>query len=416
MANRIWKAGCLGLAMLVPGFAFGAGFQIGEQGTWDMGRALVGSATAADSAATAFYNPAAMTKLDRPNLVLSAMFIDGDSRFDVEPGTSPSFGFGDGGQAVDDVVLPGAPLMVYPISEEWAAGLAVVVPAAGALDYNDDWAGRFIVTEIAFQTIAITPSVAHQVTNELSLGASLIVGYATLDQELRIRNPLMPAMEGQVKIDDADDWAVGFGLSALWEPTDEFRLGVVYRSELDWNDLSGDLDINTAIAGFSFDVDTEILLPQHLNISARYEIHERLALYLDYLWADFSSFELTSIDASNGVGIQLPRNWHDVQAIGVGADFKLTEEWTLSTGYSYAGSPVHRRDRTPDLPIDRQIRFGVGIRYKWSPELELAFSFEHLDLGPAKIANTFALPAGRLKGEYRDNQVQFYALTMSWTF
>jgi long-subunit fatty acid transport protein len=59
----------LALLLLVTRGAYAAGFQTLEQGIWDMGRAVVGAASAADSAATVFYNPAGMTRFDKPQVL-----------------------------------------------------------------------------------------------------------------------------------------------------------------------------------------------------------------------------------------------------------------------------------------------------------------------------------------------------------
>ncbi len=54
----------LALGLLAPSGALAAEFQSLEQGTWDIGRAVVGAAAATDSAATVFYNPAGMTLIE----------------------------------------------------------------------------------------------------------------------------------------------------------------------------------------------------------------------------------------------------------------------------------------------------------------------------------------------------------------
>ena len=168
-ATRLGRlAACATLALL-PGRALaGAAFQTGEQGTFDMGRAVVGAAVAADSAATAFFNPAAMTKLDKPQAVGGLMSVLGDIRFEADANTT--FGGGNGGQAASDVLVPTGPFYVHPLNERWRAGFSVTAPAVGTLSYDRTWAGRYIVTEISFLALAITPALAYKVSDELSLG------------------------------------------------------------------------------------------------------------------------------------------------------------------------------------------------------------------------------------------------------
>ena len=59
--------------LALPASVVAAGFQTLEQGTSDMGRAIVGAASIADSATTAYWNPAGMTRLRQPELVGGAM-------------------------------------------------------------------------------------------------------------------------------------------------------------------------------------------------------------------------------------------------------------------------------------------------------------------------------------------------------
>ncbi|MBW2282830.1 MAG: outer membrane protein transport protein, partial [Deltaproteobacteria bacterium] len=66
--------------LLLPGASHGAGLQTLEQGTWDIGRAGVGGVTAADSAATALFNPAGMSLLSDPEVTAGVMAIFGETR------------------------------------------------------------------------------------------------------------------------------------------------------------------------------------------------------------------------------------------------------------------------------------------------------------------------------------------------
>lgn len=66
-------------------------------------------------------------------------------------------------------------------------------------------------------------------------------------------------------------------------------------------------------------------------------------------------------------------------------------------------------DGTPDLPLDRQVRYAAGLAYRWSETFRTGLSYEYLDLGDAKIGKTIA--GGRLAGEYDSNAAQFVALS-----
>ncbi|MDJ0969170.1 MAG: outer membrane protein transport protein, partial [Kiloniellales bacterium] len=93
-----------------------------------------------------------------------------------------------------------------------------------------------------------------------------------------------------------------------------------------------------------------------------------------------------------------------------GVHFRPVEDWLLQAGFSYDTSPVSDRDRTADMPIDRQMRFAVGVQHQMSQSMTLGGSFEFIDLGDGKI------DGDTLRGDYQDNYALFVAVNASWKF
>ena len=94
------KYHAIGLAALLLSLcnppAFGAGLWLYEMGTPDVGTASAGMASRAADAATAFANPAGMTRLKESQLMVGIQPIYADIKFDTQYST---FGGGDGGNA-----------------------------------------------------------------------------------------------------------------------------------------------------------------------------------------------------------------------------------------------------------------------------------------------------------------------------
>ncbi len=400
---------CLVLGLVQAHAASAAGgFQTFDQGTWDLGRALVGVVSAADSAATAFYNPAGMVELESPQLVVAGMQVLGDLRFakDAE-NTSPG---DNGGQAASDALTMSG-FFVQPISEDWAGGISFTVPFAGTLDYSATWAGRRIVTSIDLVSYSITPALAYRVNERFSLGAAIHINYATVDQKFSLGTGIP---EGRVHAHDLDSWDVGAILSLLFEPWEGTRIGVSYFSELD-HDLSGDIDITTPGSSSRLGLDADLVLPDAVLAGVRQRITHRLVVFADIGWANFSAFDTTEIELSFGVRLEIQRNWRDIRAYGLGVQYELSPEWTFQAGVSYASSPVHNKDRRPDTPVDRQVRYGLGVIYRLSKTLKLALSYEYVDVGDSEISLT--LPNGdSLSGDYDSARVQLLAFTLSKSF
>ena len=68
--------------------AFGGGAMLYEVGSPDVATASAGRAALAEDASTAMLNPAAMTRLDRSELLIGLQPFVLDFRFEQDPGTS----------------------------------------------------------------------------------------------------------------------------------------------------------------------------------------------------------------------------------------------------------------------------------------------------------------------------------------
>ncbi len=82
-------------------------------------------------------------------------------------------------------------------------------------------------------------------------------------------------------------------------------------------------------------------------------------------WEDWSAFKDVNISTDRG-SQKIPRDWKDTWKFAAGVHYRPVEKWLLQVGFSYDTSPVDSDDRTPDMPMDRQIRYATGVQYKWS--------------------------------------------------
>jgi len=80
---------------------------------------------------------------------------------------------------------------------------------------------------------------------------------------------------------------------------------------------------------------------------------------------------------------------------------------------AYDTNPVDAEDRTADMPLDRQVRFSLGVRHEQSKNVSTGFIFEYIDFGSAKIKSS-SLLAGDLIGEYDKNEAFLLVFNVNW--
>jgi long-chain fatty acid transport protein len=390
------------LLLAVPSVSKAGGLYLNEFGTPSMGVAGAGANAVASDASTSFHNPAGMTRIKGNELMVTAGLLDAAVKFDQDPDT-PVPG-GDGGDAGGLAPIIGG-FYTHSLSDRWKLGANLITLTGAVLDYDDDWTGRYLNTEVTLLTMTFAPSIAYKVNDWLSLGGAVEVMYADLEMKAKAPLPGPGGGEGEVTI-DGNDVAFGFGLGALFELSERTRFGLVYQSEIE-PEFDGDVDLSPL--GLSVATDTTITLAQFVRLSAYHELNDRWALLGTVGWEDWSAFEDVNISTDNGSN-DIPRNWKDTWKFAAGVHYRPVENWLLQLGMAYDTSPVDKEDRTPDMPIDRQIRYATGVQYKWSERLTVGSQFVYADYGKAKIDNQW------LKGEYKTNDIFFLAINANWKF
>jgi long-chain fatty acid transport protein len=91
------------------------------------------------------------------------------------------------------------------------------------------------------------------------------------------------------------------------------------------------------------------------------------------------------VRSTNPTSFTEDRNFNDTWHAAIGARYRFAEPWLWSVGFAYDSSPVDKKDRTPDMPLDRQIRLGTGLQYNWNQNVTLGAAYTYVDLGDARI-------------------------------
>jgi long-chain fatty acid transport protein len=216
-----------------------------------------------------------------------------------------------------------------------------------------------------------------------------------------------------LKIEDADDWAVGYTPSILLEPFEGTRIGVVYRSKVEV-ELEGSFRNPTPLAldfGFKFD------LPQGINASLYHQLTPKLALLADGGWTEWSEFgsQLARLGTTT---VSIDRKWRDTWRAAAGFQYQIDDNWRFQSGFSYDSSPVRAANRTPDLPVSEAYRMSAGAQYNWDDDHTLGISYTYADFGDGEVDQVALPPRGAvvLDGEHSPFSAHFVGLTFIWRF
>ena len=380
-----------------------------ENGSPDMGSSYAGAGARAQDAATVFTNPAGMTRLQGNQLILGVMGVFSDFELDLNSGTVTNPQILDGGGRQNNFSPGLGSFAVFELAEDWRVGLSINALAANGVDYDPSWAGRTFVTENFFTVANFQPSLAYRINEWISVGTGLNIVYGKLDQELRADDTLASPT---VKIEEADDWQVGGTFSALFEPVEGTRVGLVYRTEIGL-ELDGSVEAPVPV---DLQIDTDFDLPQGLNLSLYQELTPEFAILGDLGWTDWSTFTRQPLSVGPIAG-GIDRDFEDTYRVGIGLQYRPVPAWTLRTGFSFDSSPSKDKDTLPDLPVGDQYRFSIGAQHDFGEGKVFGVSYTALysDIEIDRVA----LPPGGtvvIDGDYDRALVHFIGLTVSIDF
>lgn len=432
--------------------AYGAAFALQEQSASALGNAFAGGAAAAEDASAMSQNPAALSKFDKPQVVLGVHLITPSIKFkndNSQPAAFQPLG-GDGGDAGSTVAVPNMYLAV-PINRAFAFGLGVNVPFGLVTEYDDDWLGRFQGIKSDVKTININPAVSWRATDQLAIGVG--VNWQRIDATFTSRVNYSAAIAqaagtaagaGQIPAAvvpsiiaatpglssfstvDGDDSAWGWNIGVMWDLSPSTRIGASYRSDIKYH-VSGNVNFNNPVpvvpdalapvvgllanainstALFNGGVTSNLTLPELANLSIFQTLNDRWDIMADVQYTGWSKLhDLTFVRTTGNVLQSTPENFDDTWRVSAGATYKYSDTWKFRMGVAYDQTPVNDTDRTVRLPDGDRFWLAGGARYTYSPNLAFDVGATYIWSKTADIYQNAGSTAasGLVNGHYDSN-------------
>lgn len=348
-------------------------------------------------------------------------------------------------------------------------------PLAVGFNQEKGDSGNFMGEMVALERITyLSPSASYQVSDNLSLGASIGISYAAvaLSTDLRLPNELIGVMRlidenicapfkqnstiitdlllfglcnaqtsvgpfkriAKLKVAMDQTASPSYNLGLLWEPSEDFALGMVYQSSAKQK-LKGHFKLNVdpgapdLIAGLSSSVTGQILsallgfpssipatseglasmkleYPAHFQTGIKYKIFPDLQVNFDVGWTDYSAWKELPIQFDRRLGVlqiakllaptvtanslAVPLNFVSPWNFGVGIEYSMTNRLKLRMGYEPRTSAIPSGQRSTLVPINGAQLFGMGAGYRFDKDTDI-------DLTAAFLRSRDSIPANTSK-------------------
>jgi len=449
-ASRITQLSALALG-IAGALAFGqvqaSGFQLRESSVKNLGRANAGSAVSNGDASVVSLNPAAMAGLDRNTVQLDLTMIDldadftgGGSHLAGTPLAQPIQG-GNGGDPGDMTAVP-AFAAVFPMGgglEGLTLGASVGAPFGLKTDYENGWVGRYQALTSDVKVVDLTLSASLESADGISIGAGIIYERAEAElskaldfgtalcagsgNPLNCVNPAFPFRPGQydgsINV-SGDSTEFGFIVGAQIRPNDRLAIGLSHRTEID-HELDGTVDFDTLgnpllAAGFPDSAGgAEVTLPSITTLSVRYGITDSVRILADYQNTGWDTLDTLEIRRANGdlVGSE-EFDWEETDFFSIGAEFDLSDAFTLRAGIAQDESPTNDEHRSPRLPDDDRMLYSIGASWNVSDNFSVDAAYQRITIDDPTV-NNVTETGSNLIGSF-DGSADLFGISAQYRF
>ncbi|MCX5786502.1 MAG: outer membrane protein transport protein [Elusimicrobia bacterium] len=336
--------------------AYAAGFRLSEQDAKanGMGNAFV---AAADNASAVWYNPAAMTELDKTSLSLGTVMVYPTTTHDYTGGSD---------EIAKVVHIPPYFYATHKLNNKMALGFGFNAPFGLSTDWDTTSHAASVAAYSDIKAYSYNLNGAYKVSYKLSL--ALGADYVYLDATM---NNTSMDLSG-----NGHGW--GYNAAVFYRAGDKWNFGANYRSSVK---IDVDGTATVAALGSSNDASTRITLPDTFQIGAAYKANEKwlVSATADYTnWATYHALivksntitALTSYLNSVVPGgypvsntITERKNWQSVWGFHAGTEYKYSDTWAFRAGTFYDCNPVKEKYFDTSIPDSDRMAFSIGAGY-----------------------------------------------------
>ncbi|WP_312999479.1 OmpP1/FadL family transporter [Pseudomonas sp.] len=398
-------------------------YEAGHEGT---GLANAGSAVMASDPSILMTNPAGISQLAGTQINFNAQLILGDVSFSRD--NANTFGGNEGGNALK--YLPGSSFFIsHQLDERSSIGFGMYGNFGLALDYDDDWAGRYFAQESAIIGVSFQPTYAYKITDDLSvgLGPRFMLGY--FRTEVAVNNNVLGlgnAEDGQLRYKDTD-WGTGANVGVLYNLNERTKLGLAWTSKIklkfeDKPELKKITNPLLRLALNRLDADqlnVDMNVPQTVTTSVSYQLDPQWTLLGSLGWQDWSDFGKVGVEVDTGLGSTsrtAQRQYKDTWHASIGAQHQINPKLRWNVGLGYDSSAVDDKDRTVDNPMNEAWRLATGVSYALQDDVDVHMSYTLIYLGDMDVQQTKARSGGSVSGEYKNAALHVLGGGMVWRF
>ncbi len=461
--QRMKRILLLTAAVAIAGTALAEGYQINNMSARQTAMGHVGTAMKLNSESI-FFNPAAASfQKSQFDISIGATGIASNVRYRSLPDLNNDYTPGPIEKSDNKLSTPLHVYFNYKPIERLSVGVGFFTPYGSSMNWGDNWSGAHLVQQINLKAFTVQPTLSFKICDRLSIGAGLMITWGNFDLSrsmlptatgnltaaggLKLASaklqaniaqlqqlPATPettaqiaALQGYVNQADAGaayfathfenqaivsaklggdaKVAVGVNAGILWDITDEWSVGMTWRSRMNMKVDKGHASLNYAspearnyltllnnlsvmsggaevIPGLDRGTfNAELPLPTVVTWGVAFRPTPKWELGLDLQWNGWSAYKTLNVEFNEtelGIApIVSEKNYSNTLAIRFGGQYKATEWLTARMGMYVDESPVDSKYLNPETPSMTKVAYTVGLGFRPTRfmTIDLAYCF-----------------------------------------
>lgn len=298
----------------------------------------------------------------------------------------------------------------FRIYDNLHAGVSFFTPYGSAIDWTDNWPGSMLSQRVNLKVYNIQPTLAWRIIPRLSVGVGLDIawGSVNLDKALvsgqsfdmaaaamglpleRLGN----AAAASINLHGTSDVAVGANVGVMYDITDQWTVGVNFRTKMSMKVGAGTASVSYANTTAESLLESRLGLlnksnfsssmpcPYVLDFGVSYRPVKPLVIAFDAQltgWKAYRSLDIAFPEPLDGYSQHIPKNYSNAWCFHLGAQYSLTPRLDLRAGIMVDTTPVNKDYYNPETPGMTKIEPTVGISFRPVRQLsiDLAFMYVH---------------------------------------
>ncbi|MDY0282607.1 MAG: outer membrane protein transport protein [Salinivirgaceae bacterium] len=347
------------------------GFQVNLQDTRSIGMGHAGTGFF-NGPSSIHFNPGALGMLDSKfSMTIGGSLIFGSNLYQSATSTYNA-------KTENPVGTPFYAYFAGQVMPKLVVGLGINTPFGNSLKWEENWSGRYLIEDIAMQSITILPTVSYKINDMFSIGAGMLIGFNSVELSKAI--PLSNALgDGRISM-SGKTTSFGFNVGLYAKFNEKLSAGISYRSKSTVKLDGGDVDLTYPVSLASlFPASTtfkgELPFPSNINLGIALRPIDKLMIAVDVHYVGWSAYDSLNFDFStNSAALQdsyNPRKYEDSWIFRIGFEYQAIKKMTVRAGFYFDQTPIQDDYFSPETPGANKLGFTGGLSFSLVENLKV---------------------------------------------